>query len=232
MYMRSELHTKQLFQSRTELFQSYTRMLYDSSLATPSPFSPFHLTCFIAHKIIKEKMANHTSDFDLLLEHCLMTHKKSSSSCSSPLDNANKRHRVVFSQCSQLHVYDRDDLYLKNMAYSKYDRDIFGQEAVREGMRIKNLIEAVPSESVAESIKYLIRHGVITRSELIGIEHYVFSKPNRILKVRREHSAAVLWKQYEQRQQKVHDPMNLGKFAKISSIKSTKRARVRAAMAA
>lgn len=117
------------------------------------------------------------------------------------------------------------------MCYTKEDQDAFSAESVREGLRIKDLIETAPYESIAESIKYLLRNRIITRGELVGVENYILGKSN-VLKLRRDHSAAVLRKQHEQRKQQLQDPMNLGKAAQISSVKSVQKARVRAAMAA
>jgi hypothetical protein len=174
-------------------------------------------------------MANRSRD--ALLENWPST--SSSSDFGSKAKNAYKSRRVVFSECSQLHVYEpHDQDLLKSLSYTKEEQDAFGQESILDGLRIKQLIEAAPPESVTESIKYLLRNGIITKGELVGVENYILGKSSRVFKIRRDHSAAVLQKQYEQRKQKLQDPMNLGKVAQISSIKSTQVARVRAAMAA
>mmetsp|Transcript_27316 Transcript_27316/g.46425 ORF Transcript_27316/g.46425 Transcript_27316/m.46425 type:complete len:183 (-) Transcript_27316:80-628(-) len=177
------------------------------------------------------------SNSDALLEHLLMTNKHQSTLSSSDFDsmgnNDCKRCRVAFSECSQLHVYEPNDQFLlKSLCYTKEDQDAFSAESVREGLRIKNLIETAPHESIAESIKYLLRNRIITRGELVGVENYILGKTSNVLKLRRDHSAAVLRKQHEQRKQQLQDPMNLGKAAQISSVKSVQKARVRAAMAA
>lgn len=140
---------------------------------------------------------------------------------------------VDFSESSQLHVYEREPMYvLRNLSYTKEDRDEFGKDAFLEGARIKNLIAAAPPESPSESIKYLLRRDVISREELIGIEHFILGKPTRVRKIRQNHAAAVLWKQHEQRQQQRNeDPvLSLGKFSEKSSLQSIQSARVRAAM--
>jgi hypothetical protein len=147
---------------------------------------------------------------------------------------ASSCHCVDFSESSQLHMYEREPMsLLRSLAYTKKDRDEFGKDAFLEGNRIKNLIAAAPPESTAESIKYLLRHDVISREELIGIEHFILGKPTRVVKIRKLHAAAVLWKQLEQRHEKHENPaLNLSKFAEKSSLRSTERARIRAAMAA
>ncbi len=181
---------------------------------------------------------NNIGHDDALLECLLMIHKQKSTSSCSDFDsmggNASKRcNRVSFSESSQLYVYqphDRD--LLKSLSYTREEYDEFGQDALVDGLRIKNLINAVPLESISESIKYLLRNRIITRSELIGIENCILGKPSGVSKIRREHSAAVLRKQQEQRKKQLQDPMLLVNVAQISSVKSAQRARVRAAMAA
>ena len=109
--------------------------------------------------------------------------------------------RVNFSEHSKLHLYERDDEYLKNLAYTKDDRDEFGAQATLEANRIKDLIITAPPDSAKDSIKYLLQNGIITRDELVGIDHLILGKQMKIFRKRREHSAAVLWKQYEQKQE-------------------------------
>lgn len=172
------------------------------------------------------------------LEHLLMTLKhKSTLSTSDVNSNANnafkKRSRVAFSESSMLYAYEpHDRSLLKSLSYCQDDYDEFGKDALVEGLRVKNLIESAPQESIAESIKYLLRNRIITRGELVGIENYILGNPSGVSKLRRDHSKAVLRKQREQQKLQLQDPINLGKAAQISSIKSMKRAQVRAAMAA
>ncbi len=181
---------------------------------------------------------NHADYDDALLEYLLTIHKQKSTSSSSDFGsmggNASKRrNRVSFSESSQLYVYQPyDQDLLRSLSYTREEYDEFGQDALVDGLRIKHLISAVPLESISESIKYLLRNRIITRSELIGIENCILGKPSGISKLRREHSAAVLRKQQEQRKNQLQDPMLLVDAAQMSSTKSAQRARVRAAMAA
>jgi hypothetical protein len=143
---------------------------------------------------------------------------------------------VNFSEHSKLHLYERDDEYLKNLAYTKDDRDEFGAQATLEANRIKDLITTAPPDSVKDSIKYLLQNGIITKDELVGIDHLILGKGKKIVQKRREHSAAVLWKQYEQKQQLKqeseadHSTIVLGRFAEQSSLKSTRSAIARATL--
>ena len=163
----------------------------------------------------------------LLREQWLMTHK------FSPPPKSRRR-RVAFSECSKLHVYEQDDFYAKNKAYTADDRKSFGKDAARDGMRIKFLIDKAPPENITDSIKYLLRHGIITRGELVGIEHHILGTASSIMKTRRHHAAKVLRKQFSLKVQKLQDDpiKQLGTAAQLSSTQSTQRARIRAAMAA
>jgi hypothetical protein len=148
--------------------------------------------------------------------------------------------RVNFSEHSKLHPYERDDEYLKNLAYTKDDRDEFGAQASLEASRIKDLITTASPDSVKDSIKYLLQNGIITRDELVGIDHLILGKQMKIVQKRREHSAAVLWKQCQQKQEQQfkqesvadHSTIALGRFAEQSSLKhkSTRNAIVRATL--
>ena len=137
-----------------------------------------------------------------------------------------------------LHLYERDDEYLKNLAYTEDDRDEFGAQAMLEASRIKDRISTAPPDSVKDSIKYLLQNGIITRDELVGIDHLILGKRKKIIQKRREHSAAVLWKQYEQKQEQQfkqeseadHSAIVLGRFAEQSSLKSTRSAIARATL--
>mmetsp|Transcript_18111 Transcript_18111/g.28415 ORF Transcript_18111/g.28415 Transcript_18111/m.28415 type:complete len:183 (-) Transcript_18111:60-608(-) len=175
---------------------------------------------------------------DALLEYLLMIHKqKSTSSCSGfgsmGGTSSKRRNKVSFSESSRLYVYEPYDRnLLKSLSYTKEDYDEFNHDTLADGLRIKNLINAAPQESISESIKYLLRNRNISRSELVGNENCILGKPSGISKIRRQHSAAVLRKQHEQRKEQLQDPTNLEKVAQISSVKSAQRARVRAAMAA
>jgi hypothetical protein len=149
--------------------------------------------------------------------------------------SANSR-GVDFSESSQLIQYERESMsLLRSLAYTKEDRKRFGKDTLLEGIRIKKLIAAAPPESTGESIKYLLRHDIIDSDELIGLEHFVLGKPSKVPQTRKQHAAAVMWKQHElKKQDKLEeDPvLGLGKFAQSSSLRSTQKARIRAAMAA
>jgi hypothetical protein len=155
-----------------------------------------------------------------------------------------KQHHVSFSTMSKVHLYKKDKLYSRNVAFSREDCDEFSARALYDADRIRRLIITVPppSASFADSIKYLLRNNIITAEELLGIEGMILYGPSRVFKVRRKHCKAVLKRQKEQRlkvqqqqqQQQLtiqDDPsLALGKFARKNSDESRRRARARAAV--
>jgi hypothetical protein len=181
---------------------------------------------------------------DTLLEHYWPKRESSVLSFDSDEDedvasnssNKSLRRTVHFSDTSTLHVYERESKYLlRSLSYTHEDRQEFGINAMLEGFRIKKLIAAAPHDSNTESIKYLLRQGIIRKDEVIGIEHFILGEPSNVIKMRERHAAAVLWKQHEQQQQEYHpeDPaLKLGEFSRSSSRRSLQRGRMRAAMAA
>ena len=143
---------------------------------------------------------------------------------------------VYFSETSELYVYKRESSsLLRSLSYTKKDYEEFGREAMLEGLRIKDIIATVPQDSTAKSIKYLLKHGIISKEELLGIEHLILGKPSAVPKMRKLHAAAVLWKQQEMQHQKLEDiVLDLAKFAQSSSLslRSMHSARIRAGRAA
>ena len=150
---------------------------------------------------------------------------------STNSSNKSLRRTVHFLETSTLHVYERESKYLlRSLSYTKEDRQEFGRNAMLEGFRIKKLIAAAPYDSNSESIKHLLRQGIIRKEDMIGIEHFILGEPSNVVKMRKRHAAAVLWKQHEQQQQEYHpeDPaLMLGEFARSSSRRSLQRGRAR-----
>ncbi len=140
---------------------------------------------------------------------------------------------VVFSEYSSLHVYNEDLRYQMNKSYSSSERKQFGKEAVLESHRIKSLVTHFPIQG--NSIRYLLSHNIISREEILGIEHMVSNRAaTRIFRERRDHSARVLMEQQKMKERKELDDPS-GKLAVVAltrSLRSVKRARFRAALAA
>ena len=178
---------------------------------------------------------------DTLLEHWPKRNSSIASSSFDPdsLHGLNRKTNTVrFSDESQLYVYERHSIsLLKSLAYKKEDHDDFGKDALVEGLRIKQLIAMASQccDSTAESLKFLFQEKLLSKAELVGIEHSanLHGRSVRVAKLRKQHSDAVLKRQSEQRHHNLDDRViDLAKFAQKSSHKSTHRARIRAAVAA
>ena len=152
------------------------------------------------------------------------------------LSNSASQHSVNISETSTLFVYYMDDLYRKNKAYSRQDREIFGAQAMIEANRIKNLIYSSPPTSVKESVKYVLQNNIVSRDEIVGIDHMILGRRTAVVQVRRNHMMAVLRKQQELRRLQQHTQLEedsliaLCKFAEQSSLKSTHSAIARATL--
>ena len=104
-------------------------------------------------------------------------------SASVSVDSRPQRHllrdvHVNFSETSQLYVYKRESS--SSLRYTKKDYDKFKREALLEALRIKDIIATAQQDSMAESIKYLLQHDIVSREELLGIEHFVLGKPSAV----------------------------------------------------
>lgn len=177
-------------------------------------------------------------NIDLSKEAHVDKMKVESESMSMPMPALRTRPRVSFSETSSLNIYEnyRDDVHRSNIAYSLQDRDMFNREATQEADRIKVLIINAPRKSRADSIKYLIKKQIVSKEELVGIEHLALENSNKS-EIRKSHSTAVLKKQQEHQQQLTYLPLQdpaiaiaLGKFARKNSLESRNRARVRAVL--
>ncbi len=157
------------------------------------------------------------------------------------VSNSESQAIVTFSEFSTLRVYDDlDDHYRKTKAYSKKDYEAFGAQAMKEAHRLRQLIYRSPPASLKESVKYVLRNNIITSDELVGLDHLVLGKRCGVMKVRRDHMTAVLWKQLEQRRRREYHQVQkveedslidlLGKCAEKSSLKSTQSAIARATL--
>jgi len=143
-----------------------------------------------------------------------------------------------------MHVYRPDPAYTSNKSYSRADKQRFSTEVLAEAIRIKRLLLKAPGFSTRESFQYLLKNGILSAEELLGIEHLVLTRStSKVLKDRKDHAKSVVAAQIMmQRMQQTKHPMKngrssnhaekLGEFAASQSLKSVKKARIRAAMAA
>jgi hypothetical protein len=117
------------------------------------------------------------------------------------------------------------------MSYSAADRNRFQAEAVQEASRIHMLTSSLPVPT-GVAIYNLIENNLLSKEELIGIEHLIGQ--GTALPVyceRHSHTNAVLRMQKEMQKKNVTNAEVLAQFARTRSSKSSKRASMRALLA-
>lgn len=135
--------------------------------------------------------------------------------------------QVSFSKVSTLFVYETKGETPKS--YSKRDQDFFGVEALREALRVKELIAQSPPESTKESLRFLLKNRSLAIEEMVGIENAILGQGTHTIK--KLHAKTVLQKQREQRQNPEDAAENMASVARESSLKSLLRARACAVFA-
>lgn len=135
--------------------------------------------------------------------------------------------KVSFSKVSTLFVYETKGETPKS--YSKRDQDFFGVEALREALRVKELIAQSPPESTKESLRFLLKNRSLAIEEMVGIENAILGQGTHTIK--KLHAKTVLEKQREQRQNPEDAAENMASVARESSLKSLLRARACAVFA-
>jgi len=138
------------------------------------------------------------------------------------------RPKVSFSKVSTLFVYETKGETPKS--YSKRDQDFFGVEALREALRVKELIAQSPPESTKESLRFLLKNRSLAIEEMVGIENAILGQGTHTTK--KLHAKTVLQKQREQQQNPEDAAENVARVARESSLKSLLRARACAVFAA
>lgn len=134
--------------------------------------------------------------------------------------------KVSFSKVSTLFVYETGET---PKSYSKRDQDFFGVEALREALRVKELIAQSPPESTKESLRFLLKNRSLAIEEMVGIENAILGQGTHTIK--KLHAKTVLQKQREQRQNPEDAAENMASVARESSLKSLLRARACAVFA-
>jgi D-alanyl-D-alanine dipeptidase len=128
-----------------------------------------------------------------------------------------------------------DPAYEAGKSYNSKDRKSFRSRTIHEGMRIQNLISALPYRTGA-AIQFLMHKDRLAPEELLGIEHLVV-KPKVAAKMayeRQEHSRFVLDNQrrlHERNPDGNHIDVALGDAAAASSEKHVESAKLRAVLA-
>lgn len=138
--------------------------------------------------------------------------------------------RVSFAEFSTMHVYFDDPVSRCWMTYSSAEYQAFRARTAFEVYQLQRLIDTRSSQD-ANTIRLLIRQGVIAPEHFLGIENLISEcGRERVMYERRVHAALLLKRQKELRER--HE-LNADLLAEVSiarSARSTERARLRADM--
>ena len=111
--------------------------------------------------------------------------------------------KVRFSEFSTRRVYVIDPYYEDQKSYSSADQHFFRQEAVNEAFRVKHLISSCPG-SAACALQQLMKQGLLTSEELLGIEHLLSMNAAKAYHKRRSYIDIVLGMQKLLRSRKIY----------------------------
>lgn len=141
----------------------------------------------------------------------------------------------MFSNYSEMKVYEEDPKYQATKSYSKEDMKRFREEAAHDGFRIQELISSLPHGTGA-AIQHLLRNDQLAPEELLGIEHFIVKRDTalKMAYARKVHVAFVLDVQMQLRERSqgsVCGIKTLARAAVSSSAKCAKNARLRAILA-
>lgn len=144
-----------------------------------------------------------------------------------------KSKRVNFSHYSTCRVYQSDPYYEGRKSYSSADQKVFRKEAAYDAYRIKHLVTS-SSLPTGLAFRKLMKQGLLSRQELLGIEHLVSINSQKELRERRDYTELVLSAQKHMRL-KTEDTVDVEMLAALAVAKSAgmiEKARLRAALAA
>jgi hypothetical protein len=140
--------------------------------------------------------------------------------------------KVSFSKYSTKRVYVNDPSYENWKSYSSADQKTFQKEAAHDAFRIKHLISTFPLPT-GLAVRELMKQGLLTREDLLGIEHLVSMNPEKEMCDRRPYINLVLGVQKQMRE-KNENNIDAGMLAVVAVAKSSRmieKARLRAALA-
>ncbi|KAL3803696.1 hypothetical protein HJC23_003750 [Cyclotella cryptica] len=157
---------------------------------------------------------------------------QSRESASTRATPRTKSKEVHFSEYSTRRVYVSDPSYESRKSYSSSDQIIFRKQAAHDAFRIKHLISSCPAQP-GYAIQQLIECGLLTREELLGIEHLVSINAEQAYRKRRDYIKSVLCAQKLLRETN-ENKVNAEQLASVAIAKSSRmieKARLRAALA-
>jgi hypothetical protein len=153
--------------------------------------------------------------------------------CSGVTSTRKTRKHVTISHLSKVRKYTADES-TQSQSYSSKDRKLFQEDTVREAFRIRKLMTLCPEghNTGGKATIYLIQNNILSVEEMIGIENLInVASAKNTMKERRLHTALVLKKQRELREQNLVNIDELGEMARFRSSKNAERARLRAILA-
>ncbi|KAL7487519.1 hypothetical protein ACHAW6_013118 [Cyclotella cf. meneghiniana] len=144
-----------------------------------------------------------------------------------------KSKKVSFSKYSACRVYKTDPYYEDNKSYTSADQKMFQKDAAYDASRIKHLVTSC-SVPTGLALRQLMKQGLLSRQEILGIEHLVSINAKNVLRVRRAYIDLVLGAQKRMRlkNEKTVDDEMLAAVAVAKSAGMIEKARLRAALAA
>ena len=158
------------------------------------------------------------------------SHDESAANTKDPFSA--KAKKVNFSKCSTQRVYVTDPCYENWKSYSSADQKNFRKQAVDDAFRINHLLSTFPGPT-GIAVHELMNQGVLSREDLLGIEHLVGVNAKKAMQERRSYTNFVLGTQKHMRENnknKINDGM-LAAVAVAKSSRMIEKARLRAALA-
>jgi hypothetical protein len=143
-----------------------------------------------------------------------------------------KSKKVSFSKYSTKRVYVTDPSYEDWKSYSSADQKTFRKEAAHDAFRIKHLLSTFPLPT-GLAVRELMKQGLLTREDLLGIEHLVSTNAEKVMRDRQSYMNLVLGVQKQMRV-KNENKIDAGMLAVVAVAKSSRmieKARLRAALA-
>lgn len=139
--------------------------------------------------------------------------------------------KVTFSEFSYRRVYTSVPYYEACKSYTSADRKRFKDEAISDGFRIRHLISLFRI-STGRAVKELLKQGLITSEDLLGIEHFCSDKlAEKALNNRLSYTNLVLRAQEELRRNGLVDAEKLAAIATAGSLGCVEKAKYRAILA-
>ncbi|KAL7478451.1 hypothetical protein ACHAW6_004216 [Cyclotella cf. meneghiniana] len=153
-------------------------------------------------------------------------------SASTQHKSLTKPKRVKFSKYSTRRVYMSDEYYEEEKSYSSVDQKIFRNQAINAALEIKRLISSC-NLPAGLAVQQLMKQGLLTREELLGIEHLIRDNTERAWQMRQTYRKLVLDMQAQLRKENDTE-VNDGELAAVAianSCRMIEKARLRAALA-